>query len=173
MPAFRLAGNLRGLLRFTPGVGDFLNTLLEATDQIQAGVSPQNAIKRAIPVGAVGLATNMYDPVGITNMAPSIVRFAGEISRQLGAAGKPKLQTPPITSGLDPRIGSSPESTMFQMWQDPTEIEKAARVLDKLNSEAWARKFVDKTDPLTREREFSMNENERLQQLQQFLNQKK
>jgi|APGre2960657404_1045060.scaffolds.fasta_scaffold87542_2 hypothetical protein len=169
MPAFKFAGNLRGLLRATPGVGDILNTVLEAADQIQAGVPIQRAITRAIPVGAVGLATNIYDPLGVTNMAPTVVRLAGDVAKQLDFAKKARLQSPPITSGRDPRIVNAAENIMLQMWQDPQEVEKAAKVLDKFNSEAAARYIVDKTDPLTKEGQFSADPTERLQQLQEFL----
>jgi hypothetical protein len=171
MPIPRFAGQL---LRALPFLGDIYNTSLEYRDQREAGFSPARALARSIPVGATGMLTNVVDPFGVSNVAPEVLRGIAARERKVNPEGKPnKVWGEPITRGTDPRVlsGFAPSMAMGQFWQSPEALEAAAKVADYINSEAHARSIVDRVDPQTRGTNYSLDVNERFEQLRRRLGQ--
>ena len=172
MPVRRFAGQV---LRFIPFAGDIYNTFNEYRDQVQAGIAPIRAAARAIPVGVTGMVTNVVDPVGVSNIAPEALRYLAAQRAKAASEGKAqKVFSEPVTDvtrGLDPRVtsGMLPYMVMGQMLEDPKELQQAAKMADYINSEAYARSIVDRVDPQTQGKNFSMDVNERYRQLVDYL----
>jgi len=172
MPVRRFAGQV---LRFIPFAGDIYNTFNEYRDQVQAGIAPVRALARSIPVGVTGMLTNVVDPFGVSNVAPEALRYLAAKRAKEASERKPKKifteSFNSVKSGLDPLVtsGMLPYVAMGAMYEDPTELRRAAEIADYVNTEAYARSIVDRVDPQTSKQRFSMDVNERYRQLVDYL----
>ena len=169
MPIGRFAGSI---LKAIPFLGDAYNTYIEYRDQRDAGFSPVKSAARAIPVGVTGMATNLVDPFGVSNVAPEALRALAKVRRYEEERGTAKkVFGSPIISAKDPRmLMGAPEIGIGQLFEDSKALEDAARIADWFNSEAHARTFVDRLDPQTKDLPTSLAVDERLRQLKQKIN---
>ena len=169
MPIGRFAGSI---LKVVPFLGDVYNTFNEYRDQRDAGFSPVKSAARAIPVGVIGMATNLVDPFGVSNVAPEALRALAKVRRYEEERGKAKkVFGSPIISAKDPRmLMGAPEIGIGQLFEDPRALKYAADIANWFNSEAHTRTFVDSLDPQTKDLPTSLDVDERLRQLKQKIN---
>lgn len=173
MPVRRFAGQA---IRFIPFLGDILNATREYSNQVEAGIPPVRAIRRTIPVAVTGMVTNIVDPFGVSNVAPEVLRKLAAKREQDAREGKDKRiffpQVSAVKKGLDPLVTSGvlPYVAMGAIYEDPAALRQAAKLADQVNSEAQMRSIVDRIDPLTTGQTFSMDPNERFDQLVEYLN---
>lgn len=136
-----------------PFVGDLLNMVGEYSANRKAGLSDKEAARRAIAVGGAGVAASALFPADVPTYAPSVLRAGASAQRQT-----PVGKSYELMRGLG--VAAPPS---------PRVLEATASMVDRINPEAWARNLVDRLDPSTGYTTFSLNPDERLEQLKERL----
>ena len=150
---FRLPRFLSRAALAVPFLGDAWNVLGEYAGNRRAGLSKGAAVRRAVSVGGAGFAASALPPADVPTYAPAVLR-AGAATQRGTEVGKSYELMRSLGIAVPP---------------NPRVLEATAALVDKLNPEAWARRAVDVLDPEVGKTSFSLNPEERLEQLKQKL----
>lgn len=135
-----------------PGL-DLLNAAAEGKKAFDAGITPKESIKRGVAIGAAGLSAYLNPATAALVVTPGLFRMAAQQKKENPDA--------PLV-GLGPLRGGRVPTTEV--------IEKVANVADFLDPTAYAGRFADETNPQLKDApEFSMNPNERIEQIKNYL----
>ena len=141
--------------RFAGSSLDVVNAAMEYGDNVKAGISKEEAAKRAGLVGKVGVIAPLTPIGAATIAAPGFLRMAAD------SLAKQKIQE---TVGVSPLYGRG---------VNPEALRKTAEFADYLNPTTWASQAADRNNPeLKGLVNISTNPNTRLLQIQEYLRQK-
>ena len=152
--SFQVPKLLQKGARANPFVGHLKNMVGEYSANRKAGLTKEAAARRAVAVGGTGIAASAAFPADVPTYAPGVVRASAAAQ-----AGSPDVRR---SYELMRSLGVAAPPT-------PAALEATARMLDKVNPEAWARRAVDALDPETGSTVFSLNPDERLEQIKSRL----
>ena len=141
------------LLRMLGPSLDIYNAAAEGKKAFDAGITPKESIKRGVAIGVASNPAFFSLPTAALVSTPGLFRMAAQQKKENPDA--------PLV-GLGPlRGGGVPTAEI---------IEKVANVADFLDPTAYAGRFADATNPQLKDApEFSMNPNERMEQIKNYL----
>jgi hypothetical protein len=139
------------ILYAIPFVGDVLTIRGEYEQNRKAGLSKPEAARRAVGVGGAGVAASALPPADIFTVAPGVTRLSAE-----------QAETPQAQMRRDIHRGLGIAGGGFS----PETLRRTADVLDYLNPETLVRSGLDLVD---RGRTYSLNPDERLEELKREL----
>lgn len=152
LPRFLQASpGVRKVLHTIPFVGDILNVVGETQQNLDAGLSPRQAIGRGLAVGGAGFAASAVPPADLLTIAPAVTRYAAKV------AEKPDvIKQREILKGLGVAGGGL----------SPMALRKASEMMEYLNPESLARAA---TDLVEFGKTYALSPDERVEQIKNEL----
>lgn len=135
-----------------PGL-DLLNAAAEGKKAFDVGITPKQSMRRGIAIGVTANPAFFSLPTAALVSTPGSFRMAAQQKKENPDA--PFIGLGPLRGGRVPTAET---------------IEKVANVADFLDPTAYAGRFADETNPQLKDApEFSMNPNERMEQIKNYL----